>query len=526
MYKVFLRQGNNTYLFHDLKVNKSERKIKSGTITQGINTISSFSFNVLKNNIAFHQFYPFSSLIEVYNTRTKKYDFKGRILKIKPSMNSNGLISKNIICEDRLGYLQDSIQPYLTEKYWQGDSNRTGLEEFIDYILENHNNQVDDYKKIYRGIINVKPFENSNDITKGLNYESTWEVIQKKLIDSFGGEIQLREVNSRLYLDYLTEIGEESSTVIEVIKNMKSVDKEINPTNFITNLIPLGSKLNDTEERLTIASVNNGSIFLKSNEISNIGSITKTVIFDDVTEPSNLLIKAKQFLNSNNKINEKHTINVLNLHLIDDNYEDFKVGNYYQVKNNFIDLDEKLRITKKVIDVVSPQNNTIDIGDTTKSLSSLTIANVKNNDNQLELLKNNYNSQISNIVNMQSKNDEQIQNLKNYIGEDEWNIAEIFDEFEIISDVKYKKSGNIVSIIGSISLKNDIESNIDSIPIFNLPVSYRSIFEEITFFELGTKPWILKIEENGDVSFFKYQLDENIIYEQNDILSINVTYLI
>ena len=556
MYQVFLKQNDNTYLFHSLEVAKNNYKIRNGTISEGINAISSFSFTVLKNNVAFNMFYPFVSLVEVYNTKTKKFDFKGRVLKIKPSMNESGLISKTIICEDRLGYLQDSVQPYFEEKYWEGDSERTGLEEFIDYILTNHNAQVDSYKRIYRGIVNVKPFESSNNITKGLNYETTWEVIQKKLIDSFGGEIRLREEDNVLYLDYLQEIGEKSTTVIEVAKNIKSNDEEIDPTKFITNLIPLGAKINNTEERLTIADVNEGSIFLKSNDIDKIGSITKTVIFDDITVADNLLRKAKSFLEVNNKINEKHVIKVLNLNLIDENYDDFQVGNYYSVKNKFLNLNETLRIIKKTIDVVSPENNTIEIGDTTRSLSSLTITNNRINSSEITNIQKRYNSQISTISRKQEQNAQDIQNISakqeqdsqkiqsidtkqenndsqiaeiiEFVGDNEWNQINLASNslFTVVSNLLFKKCGNIVSIIGTIKPKNNIENDGGEIELFDLTNGYRPIQKLFfNFKSSSSNNWELVIYPNGKVKLI-YSISNNQIIPQTESFLINAIFMV
>lgn len=405
MYKVILLNINSniSYTVHNCNVSKTNLKVTSGSIVKGINSIGSFSFTILKNNPAFDYVYPYTSLIQVYNQKKNRYDFKGRILKIKPNMSSDGLVSKTIICEDRLGYLQDSIQPYLEEKYWQGDNNRNGLEEFIDYILDNHNSQVDDYKKIYRGRIKVKTFTSSNNVSKGLNYESTWEIISKKLIDSFGGEIQLREFDNKLYLDYLEEIGEEKSTSISFKKNMQSIDREIDPTSFITRLIPLGAKIKkqivdstgniteqETEERLTIAEANNGSIFIDANEINSLGTIVKTVIYNDVTNANNLLSKGKKYLEENNKLLEKTTVRALDLSLINKDIDDFEVGNYYPIYNKLVSLNEKLRVIKKTINILEPLSSTFDIGDSKKLLSSLTIEQNKSNNNALEEIKKEY----------------------------------------------------------------------------------------------------------------------------------------
>ena len=65
----------------------------SGTVKQGINCIDSFTFSILPNNQGYNLIYPYKTLIKVYNTKTKKYEFIGRVLKPSGNMDSSGLIS-------------------------------------------------------------------------------------------------------------------------------------------------------------------------------------------------------------------------------------------------------------------------------------------------------------------------------------------------------------------------------------------------------------------------------------------------
>ena len=76
-----------------------------------------------------------------------------------------------IVCEGQMAYLCDSIQPYTAERQYSGDDTKNGLQEFIDLLLANHNAQVEDYKKIYRGEVTVTTYDSSEGVYKGLNYE-------------------------------------------------------------------------------------------------------------------------------------------------------------------------------------------------------------------------------------------------------------------------------------------------------------------------------------------------------------------
>lgn len=406
MYEVILKDINTgvTRTIHDMYNNK----ILKGDISQSINAIDSFSFDILSNNIGFNFITAFKTHVEVLNTKTNKYVFKGRVLISTSNMDQSGLIYKNVTCESRLAYLCDTRVPLVQETYYEGDDIRTGLEEFIDLLLDNHNSRVEDYKKIYRGVVTVQPFESSSNITKALNGEqTTWEALQDKLVKSFGGEFQLREVEGLLYLDYITQLGETKSTSIELSKNLKTVKKEIDPTTFVTRLYPYGSEFENedgTKERLTIESVNNGVPYIEDTEAKAVyGIIEATETFSDITVASNLLTRARSWLASNNRVLQKHTITYLDLSLIGLDIQEIEIYNTYPVKNELMGIDENLRVISRKIDVVNPQNSSIDVGDMFKTLSDIEAEKVKEVNNavkEINTIKSDYvtNEAIESIV--------------------------------------------------------------------------------------------------------------------------------
>lgn len=213
----------------------------SGTITEAVNEFSSLSVKLLPSCIAYDLISPFITHLEIIEG--EKQLFYGRVLTETPSMSNSGLCSKSIICEDRMAYLCDSIQPYTETRQYSGDSQRNGLQEFVDLLLENHNSQVEEYKKIYRGNVTLQTHETTENVYKGLNYETTWEAIKSKLLDVYGGEMRVREADGKLYLDYAESLGVTRSTKIEVGKNMQSAERTLNPSAVVSRLIPLGAKL-------------------------------------------------------------------------------------------------------------------------------------------------------------------------------------------------------------------------------------------------------------------------------------------
>ena len=339
-------------------------KIKNGQIAEEINAIPSFSFTIYPNNPGYNLLEGMYTTVTVYNSKTGKNDFEGRVLTVSDSMDANGLICKSVVCEGKLGYLCDSIQPY-------AENHNVSVRTFLGYMLTAHNNQSD--FKIYTGAVTV---QDSNDsLYRYRNYETTLEDIKSKLIDKLGGEIQLRYNvdEDKYYLDYLEQIGAPSSTAIELAVNLKSITREIDPTSIITRLYPLGAKESDSERRLTIASVNSNKTYIENDElIARYGVISGVQTWDDVTVASNLLAKGRAFLAAQNKALKKYQITALDLSLIKLDFEQFTVGNTHRVKNPLMGIDEDLRIIGRKIDLDNPQNSSLTFGDKFETLTNLT----------------------------------------------------------------------------------------------------------------------------------------------------------
>ena len=383
MYEVYIQNGNNQQTIHTGSVAYSSRKLPSATIVDGRNAISSFDFTIYPNNEGYNSLGVYATKVLVYNTKRSRYDFVGRVIQITPCMDNDGSVYKTVVCESRLGYLCDTIQPYVEPRQYDGDETRNGLQEFIDLLLENHNAQVDDAHKIYRGNISVVTYESSEGVYKGLNYETTFDCLKTKIVDVFGGEIQLREANGVLYLDYADEIGTTRATTIELGKNMESVQRAIDCSSIITRLIPLGAKTveqvvdengnvteRETEHRLTIESVNDGIPYVEDETAVGLyGHIYRTVVFENVTDPTNLKSKGASYLAENNTLKESNTIASLDLSLLGLDIDDFRLYDKYPCRNELVGLCATLEIIKKTTNVIEPHSSSFEMGESTVSMA-------------------------------------------------------------------------------------------------------------------------------------------------------------
>lgn len=360
MYIVNLLNENTTTEIHG-----ESEKLKSGNVVKGINAIDSFSFSLLPSNVGFGLIQDYKTLVTVYNTNKKRYEFYGRVLFSHTAMDESGLITKEVTCESFLGFLCDSKQNYVTEKNWT-------VLELLTHIIDTHNSQVEEYKHFAIGEVSDE-LDPNNNLYLGIQRDNSWKTIEEKLLKKLGGEIRIRVIDGVTYLDYLKEIGETKATKIQLSKNMKSITRECDPSSFISRLIPLGAKVSeDSEERLDITSVNNGLNYIEDeNAREAYGIRVEYVEFDDVTLASNLLQKGREYLAENNKVQVKYTIKALDLSLLGLDIDDFEVCNYHPIENKLLGIDDVARIIKENINVCDEVASTIDVGDNFKTLSEL-----------------------------------------------------------------------------------------------------------------------------------------------------------
>jgi len=156
----------------------------------------------------------------------------GRVINISKDFYN----TKTVICEGDLGLLNDSIQvPYGYSGTVRG---------YIDYILNNHNSQVEAEKRIYTGNIVVS---DSNDYIHRENnsYTKTLEELDAKLPKLLGGYLKTRHENGGIFLDYIWNYGDDNTQIISIDENLIDYESSENNNEFYTRLIPTGAKVNE-----------------------------------------------------------------------------------------------------------------------------------------------------------------------------------------------------------------------------------------------------------------------------------------
>ena len=352
-------------------------KILSGTITQAQNAINEFTFTMPMQNSLYQKLVPFQSIIQVVNLYDDEIEFEGRVLTISNKMTSTGFVQE-VVCEDFLSFLHDSTQ------YFQKLKN-TGAEAYLREILNQHNAQVEDYKRIYLGSVTVKSL--TDKPFRYLGYESTWDTIRERIIANIGGYLTLRRASDGLYLDWTTSIGQNQESPIQLGRNIKSASREISFDGIATQIMPIGADEKNTKKQsketkeeqgsdvtrkqIDISSVNGGKIWLEDAElVAKFGIIRKPVIWTEIDNPQVLKNRGLQYLRNQKIALAKWTVSAVERYLIDHRYVKFKIGNTHPILNAPLSGVEALQIIEKKIDILNPQSVDLVIGSRSQSLSA------------------------------------------------------------------------------------------------------------------------------------------------------------
>lgn len=345
--------------------NSDAYQIISGSLKQEVNTSGTLKFCIPETNPHYGQARLMKSIITLYED--DELLFRGR-----PYAPSRNLYKDNeIVCEGDLAFLNDTIMPPFN--YELGS-----VEGLFRLFIDNHNSRVPAEKQFIVGTVNVV-----NDTASGLivrssiEYMTTWQALKSKLFDSgLGGYLWVRHEANGNYIDYLSDLPYASrQDVIQTI-NLTDVTEEVAPDDLATVVIPLGAKLkdaegNDTEQRLTVASVNGGSIYVEdATGMGLYGRIETVRIHDDITEPLNLLTAGQRDLASALGVNTTYTVTAVDLSKAGENVGAYRLGTYVRVKIPNLELQELMLIKGLQINLLNPAANSITVGSKHRSITA------------------------------------------------------------------------------------------------------------------------------------------------------------
>lgn len=357
MYSIY---ADDVCIYSDVFALES-MKVISPKLTLEDNAAGSLTMKLPQKNVGYGSIARMTTDISVQKDGVEIW--AGRVLSESMDFYNN----RDLYCEGELAYFNDSTQP---PAEFSGQSIRAYLEELIRV----HNSKVGANRQFSIGAVTMV---DENFPTCYTNNDNTLAILNA-LIEKYGGHMRVRKVDGVRYLDYLAEYPDTCSQVIQFGSNMIDFTKQWDSTEFATVIVPLGNRLDDSpiealDAYLTVESVNNGSMYVKSDEaFAAYGWIEKVVTWDDVSNPVVLLEKAKAYLRDLQFDNMELELSALDLHYLDVSIEAVKLLDEIRVISRPHGLDRMFPVTKLEIPLDNPDQTQFKLGTTVKtSLSSV-----------------------------------------------------------------------------------------------------------------------------------------------------------
>ena len=171
--------------------------------------------------------------------------FAGFIYELGKEFYLNGQVR----CKGELDYLSESIvRPYSTLQRGYGNLAPYSLNSYFEWLIDQHNKQVSDNKQFKIGHVYLSNLDKNNYIyAENDMYPSTVEEISEKLINVYGGYLQIRHENGSRYIDYIAEWSDENTQVLDFGVNLTDYTETDDSSSLATYVVPMGASISSTD---------------------------------------------------------------------------------------------------------------------------------------------------------------------------------------------------------------------------------------------------------------------------------------
>lgn len=237
---------------------------------------------------------------------------------------------KKVYCEGALSFFNDSVMRPL-------EIDGSSLHSFFRTLIDSHNGQVASDRTFIVGNITI----DDGTVYRKLNYESTYDAIQNMCLSTNDGYLFIRKENGINYIDWLKDMPYECNQQIEFGINLLNYSSNFDASDFVTCVLPIGKTDSETDQPLTISSINGGSDIIISEAAQTYGKVTKPLSLSDISDPYELMTEGRKYL-ENSQFNALIIeCSAADLHSMNKTLDLFRVGqNVHCVSNpHLIDRD-------------------------------------------------------------------------------------------------------------------------------------------------------------------------------------------
>ena len=362
------------YLLFDTQI--ESLKLIDPALDLELNKTGAFTFTIYPDHPNYDKLQKLKPIITVYQDKT--IIFRGRILNDEVGW----LNQRQITCEGELAFLLDSVQRPFT--FPASDTSLATPEAYLRFLLANHNEQVDEEHQFKIGNVTVKD-ENDYIARSDTEYSTTWDLINQGLLSTHGGYLWVRHEDDGNYIDYLADFSTLSNQPIEFGRNLLDFKKERKGEDIVTGIIPIGATLTEdvTDETtgettqvsttVTISGLDDettddicksGDYVFSKTAQNAYGKIYKMEKWENVTDATNLLRKAKQRLAKSILLSQSIELTAADLSAAGQDFNAFRLGRYVKTTSKPHDLSENYLIKKLSIKLMNPADNKLTLGET------------------------------------------------------------------------------------------------------------------------------------------------------------------
>ena len=342
-------------------------------VTKALNKGGTATITVPPWHAAYNAMRSYRTLVEIY--RDGHLIFRGRPLYPADTFDA----IRTFTCEGERCFMQDGVLrgPYIYQDA-PGDIFRD--------VVRQYNEQVDEFKRFEVGTVDVT---DANDYILLENGEAEpISAVLDKLVERCGGYITFTDTeDGKRAIHWRAQLTRRSTQDIAFGDNLLDFTRTTANTELATVIVPYGAvKDENTGERYTIQDVNGGADYITAPDdvLALRGWIWKAVTWDDVTEPANLLTKAREYLADSQQMLTTLTLTALDLSVVDKTVDNFELGDIIKVHSRPHGIDgETYQLTEMTLDLLNPQNDTITLGKTVASLTGADVVTTMQASNRL-----------------------------------------------------------------------------------------------------------------------------------------------